>query len=76
MTKEVTRCFALILLHVNMTRSDAPASIRVKCPYRIHTRRILAGQIKQLAALESRTERQEAYLDRLKAQYAELLESG
>ena len=38
---------------------------RVKCPYRIHTRRILAGQIKQ-----------EAYLDRLKAQYAELLESG
>ena len=49
---------------------------RVKCPYRIHTRRILAGQIKQLAALESRTERQEAYLDRLKAQYAELLESG
>lgn len=48
----------------------------VKCPFIANTLEILDGQIKKLAAVESRTERQEAHLEKLKAQYAELLESG
>lgn len=45
------------------------------CPYRIHARRIVAGQIKQLAAAKNRTGKQDAQLEKLKAQYARLLES-
>ena len=46
---------------------------RVKCPYRIHARKILAGQSKELASLPKRTVKQETRLGELKRQYAETL---
>lgn len=55
-------------------RTGAHYCSRAKCPYRIHTRRILAGQIRRLASLRDRTEKQEECLSRLKGQYARLLE--
>ena len=49
---------------------------RVKCPFIANTLEILDGQIKRLAAVANRTEKQGTHLDKLKARYAELLESG
>lgn len=47
----------------------------VKCPFIANTLEIVDSQIKKLATIVNRTEKQEAQLEKLKAQYARLLES-